>query len=191
VIELVTKRVPDKFGHDPMRDIQVLSPMHRGALGVANLNEALQAALNPGGKPTTRKNFREGDRVIQLRNNYELDVFNGDMGRVTSINEETASVHVDFDGRPVLYGFDDLDELALAYAITVHKSQGSEYPAVVLPLIPQHFMLLQRNVLYTAVTRARRLAVIVGDPKALRRAIGNTTVTRRHTRLAERLRNEQ
>ena len=190
VIEVVTKRMPDRFGLDPMRDIQVLSPMHRGALGVANLNEALQAVLNPTGPTTTRKNFREGDRVIQLRNNYELDVFNGDMGRVTSIDEDTSTVRVEFDERPVAYGFDELDELTLAYAITVHKSQGSEYPAVVLPLIPQHFMLLQRNVLYTAVTRAKRLVVIVGDPKALRRAIANTTVTRRNTRLAERLRNE-
>ncbi len=190
VIEVVTKRMPDRFGLDPMRDIQVLSPMHRGALGVANLNESLQAALNPDGRAASRKNFREGDRVIQLRNNYELDVFNGDMGRVSDIDEESSTVRVEFDGRPVAYGFDELDELGLAYAITVHKSQGSEYPAVILPMIPQHFMLLQRNVFYTAATRAKKLVVIVGDPKALRRAIGNTTVTRRHTRLAERLRNE-
>ncbi len=189
VVELVAKRMPARFGLDPMRDIQVLSPMHRGALGVASLNEALQAALNPNGRPAPRRNFREGDRVIQLRNNYELDVFNGDMGCVAGIDEDTSTLRVDFDGRPVAYSFDELDELALAYAITVHKSQGSEYAAVILPMVPQHFMLLQRNVFYTAVTRAKRLVVIVGDPKAMRRAIGNTTVTRRHTRLAERLKN--
>lgn len=189
VVDLVTTRMPARFGLDPMRDIQVLSPMHRGALGVANLNEALQAALNPNGRPSPRRNFREGDRVIQLRNNYELDVFNGDMGRVSAIDEDTSTVRIDFDGRPVAYSFDEMDELALAYAITVHKSQGSEYPAVILPMVPQHFMLLQRNVFYTAVTRAKKLVVIVGDPKSMRRAIGNTAVTRRHTRLAERLKN--
>ena len=173
-----------------MRDIQVLSPMHRGPVGVANLNQALQAALNAQGAAISRRGFRIGDRVIQQRNNYDLDVFNGDMGRVEAVDEEAQTLRVDFDGRPVLYAFDQIDDLNLAYAITVHKSQGSEYPAVVMPLVSQHFMLLQRNVLYTGVTRAKKLVVIVGDPKALRRALHNTEVTRRHTRLAERLRNE-
>jgi exodeoxyribonuclease V alpha subunit len=190
VVELVTARIPRKFGMDPMRDVQVLSPMHRGPVGVANLNQALQAALNPRGAVTSRRGFRIGDRVIQQRNNYDLDVFNGDMGRIEAVDEDAQSLTVVFDGRPVIYGFDELDDLSLAYAITVHKSQGSEYPAVVIPLVSQHYMLLQRNVLYTGVTRAKKLVVLVGDPKALRRALHNTEVTRRHTRLAERLRNE-
>ncbi len=190
VVELVTSRIPRKFGLDPMRDIQVLSPMHRGPVGVANINQALQAALNTQGAVTARRGFRIGDRVIQQRNNYDLDVFNGDMGRIESVDDDAQTYTIVFDGRPVIYGYEELDDLTLAYAITVHKSQGSEYPAVVMPLVSQHFMLLQRNVLYTGVTRAKKLVVLVGDPKALRRALHNTDVTRRHTRLAERLRNE-
>ncbi len=124
-----------------------------------------------------------------MRNNYELDVYNGDVGVVADIDEETTTMTVQFDERPVAYASDELDNLGLAYAITVHKSQGSEYPAVVLPLVAQHYLLLQRNVLYTAVTRAKKLVVIVGDPKALHQALRNTDVSRRHTRLAERLRN--
>jgi len=190
VAEIVTTRIPRKFGLDPLRDVQVLSPMHRGPAGVANLNQVLQGALNANGRPAPRRNFRLGDRVIQQRNNYDLDVFNGDMGRVEAVDEDAQTLTVVFDGRPVLYGFDETDDLTLAYAITVHKAQGSEYPAVVMPLVPQHFMLLQRNVLYTGVTRAKKIVVLVGDPKALHRALRNTDVTRRHTRLAERLRNE-
>jgi len=190
LVELVTSRIPKKFGLDPMRDIQVLSPMHRGPVGVANINQALQAALNTQGAVTARRGFRIGDRVIQQRNNYDLDVFNGDMGRIESVDDDAQTYTIMFDGRPVIYGYEELDDLTLAYAITVHKSQGSEYPAVVMPLVAQHFMLLQRNVLYTGVTRAKKLVVLVGDPKALRRALHNTDVTRRHTRLAERLRNE-
>lgn len=189
ILELVARRMPARFGLDPLRDIQVMSPMHRGPLGVAKLNEALQHALNPEGAPAPRRNFRLGDKVIQLRNNYELDVYNGDVGVVSNVDEEASTLVVQFDERPVAYGFDELDNLGLAYAITVHKSQGSEYPAVVLPLVAQHYLLLQRNVLYTAVTRAKRLVVIVGDPKALRQALRNTDVTRRYTRLAERLQN--
>ncbi len=190
IAEIVTTRIPRKWGLDPLRDVQVLSPMHRGPAGVANLNQVLQGVLNEKGRPAPRRNFRLGDRVIQQRNNYDLDVFNGDMGRVDAIDEEAQTLTVVFDNRPVLYGFDETDDLSLAYAITVHKAQGSEYSAVVMPLVPQHFMLLQRNVLYTGVTRAKKLVVLVGDPKALRRALHNTDVTRRHTRLAERLRNE-
>ncbi len=189
VLELVTARIPGKFGFDPFRQLQVMAPMHRGPLGVANLNERLQHALNAEGRPASRRNFRVGDKVIQLRNNYELDVYNGDVGVVADIDEETTTMTVQFDERPVAYASDELDNLGLAYAITVHKSQGSEYPAVVLPLVAQHYLLLQRNVLYTAVTRAKKLVVIVGDPKALHQALRNTDVSRRHTRLAERLRN--
>ncbi|MDQ1256581.1 MAG: exodeoxyribonuclease alpha subunit [Candidatus Hydrogenedentes bacterium] len=190
VIELVTDRIPKKFGFDPVKDIQVLAPMHRGATGVTRLNEALQAALNPDGEPVPRKNFRKNDKVMQMRNNYELDVYNGDAGIVRLVDEETKEIEVVFDDRVVLYGFDNLDDLALAYATTVHKAQGSEYPAIVLPLLPQDYLMLQRNLLYTAVTRGKQIVVIVGDPRAVGRAVHNDKIARRNTRLAERLRNE-
>ena len=190
VLELVTTRIPRKFRLDPKRDIQVLTPMHRTETGVIRLNETLQAALNPDGEPVPRKAFRLGDKVMQLRNNYELDVYNGDVGVVSLVDEEAKEMQVQFDDRVVLYGFDDLDDLTLAYAATVHKSQGSEYPAVVLALMPQHYLLLQRNMLYTAITRGEKLVVIVGDPKAVAMAVRNNQVTRRHTRLAERLSNK-
>lgn len=189
VLDLVSTRIPRKFELDPMRGIQVLTPMHRGDAGVVRLNETLQQAINPSGMACSRKGFRVGDKVMQLRNNYELDVYNGDVGQVTVVDEETKEVQVQFDDRGVLYTFDELDELTLAYAATVHKSQGSEYPAVVLVLLPQHFLLLQRNVLYTAVTRGKKLVIIVGDPKAIRMAVGNSKIAQRHTLLAERLRN--
>jgi exodeoxyribonuclease V alpha subunit len=174
---------------DPIRDIQVLAPMHRGNTGVARVNEAVQQALNPHGELIPRRTFRKGDKVMQLRNNYELDVYNGDVGIVNVVDADAREVEIKFDDRSVLYSFDDLDELTLAYAITVHKSQGSEYPAVVVLLLPQHYMLLQRNVLYTAITRGRRLVIIVGDQKAVGMAIANTSVAARNTRLADRLRN--
>ncbi|MCX5772372.1 MAG: ATP-dependent RecD-like DNA helicase [Candidatus Hydrogenedentes bacterium] len=188
VVELVSSRIPKKFGLNPMRDIQVLAPMHRGEAGVTSLNEALQQALNPNGEPLPRKSFRLGDKVMQLRNNYELDVYNGDIGTITRADEETKTLEIRFDERPVLYPFDDLDDLTLAYAATVHKSQGSEYPAVVIPLLTQHFLLLQRNVLYTAITRAAKIVTLVGDEKAIAIAVKNNRVTQRMTRLAERLR---
>ncbi len=187
VVELVTGRMPAKWGFDPLRDIQVLAPMHRGDAGVSRLNEALQQALNPNGIPVPRRNFRVGDKVMQLRNNYELDVFNGDVGVVRLVDEEMGEVQVNYDDAAVLYPFDQLDELALAYAMTVHKSQGSEYPAVAIPLLTQHYLMLQRNVLYTAVTRASKVVVLVGDPRALRIAVHNTKVAQRFTRLADRL----
>lgn len=189
VLELVTDRIPKKFGLDPMRDIQVLAPMHRGDTGVANLNQALQEALNANGEPVPGRNFRLGDKVIQLKNNYDLDVYNGDVGVVTLVETEAKELHIQFDDRVVLYAFDELDNLGLAYAITVHKSQGSEYPAVVLPLVSQHFLLLQRNVLYTAITRGKKLVILVGQPKALHMAIRNTDVAKRNARLSDRLRN--
>jgi exodeoxyribonuclease V alpha subunit len=188
VLELVTQRIPDKFELDPMKDIQVLAPMHRGSVGVSSLNSRLQDALNPSGQPIPRRNFRVGDKVIQVRNNYDLDVFNGDMGIIRGVNVEEQEVRVEYEGRGlVAYDFNDLDNLSLSYAITIHKSQGSEYPALVMPLVWEHYVMLQRNVLYTGITRAKRLVVLVGDPKAMKRALKNTDSTRRNTRLAERL----
>ncbi len=189
ILELVAQRVPRKFGLDPLREIQVLTPMHRGAIGVTTLNERLQEALNPNGAPLPRRGFRIGDKVIQTRNNYELDVFNGDTGIIRSHDEELQEIEVAFPDRAVRYPYDDVDQLSLAYAITIHKAQGSEYPAVIVPLTMGHYMLLQRNVLYTALTRAKRIVVFVGERRALGRAVGNTETTRRNTRLAERLRN--
>ena len=190
VVELVTKRIPGKFGMDPLRDIQVLAPMRRGEAGVTRLNQALQASLNPNGAPVPRKDFRCGDKVMQLRNNYDLDVYNGDVGVITLVDTEAGELEVHFDDdRRVLYALDDVDDLGLAYAATVHKSQGSEYPAVVLPFLPQHYIMLQRNLLYTAVTRGKKLVIIVGNAKAVGMAVRNCKIARRNTRLAERLRN--
>ncbi len=189
ILELVTRRIPSKFNLDPMHDIQVLSPMRRGSGGVNQLNERLRAALNPQGVPMARRNFGRGDKVMQTRNNYDLDVYNGDTGIVTLVAEEASELEVTFeDGRVVLYSVEQADELELAYAATVHKSQGSEYPAVVLAFLPQHYMMLQRNLLYTAITRGKRLVVIVGSEKAIGMAIHNTKIVTRNTRLTERLR---
>ncbi len=190
VCELVTRRIPQKFGLDPMTDVQVLTPMRRNQLGAENLNAVLQAALNPDGPTLMRGGvaFRPRDRVMQLRNNYDKDVFNGDIGFVKAVDPEARVAQVEFDGRVVSYDTEELDELVLAYACSIHKSQGSEYPAVVILLATQHFKLLQRNLLYTAVTRGRKLVCIVGSSKAVAIAIGNNTVRERRTTLAERLR---
>ena len=185
VVRVVTERIPARFGLDPMRDVQVLSPMRRGELGTIELGRALQEALNPRGKPAGR--FRAGDKVIQLRNDYDRDVYNGDVGFVLEADGE-GGLAVEIDGRSIAYDADDLGNLDLAYAMTVHRSQGSEYAAVVLPLHTQHFMMLQRNLLYTAVTRAKRLCVIVGSPRALAMAVRNAETKARRTRLAFRLR---
>ena len=190
-VELVQTRIPRKFGI-PSEDIQVLSPMHRGVVGVGSLNEALQAALNPqrGDQPQRflgSRVYRAGDRVMQLRNNYDKEVYNGDMGTITALDAVEQEVTVTFDGRAVCYNFIELDELTHAWAVSVHKSQGSEYPAVVIPLLTSHYMMLQRNLLYTAITRARRLVVLVGQTKALAMAVRNNQVAARYTGLAERL----
>ncbi len=187
---LVAERLPRSFSFDPKREIQILTPMRRGLLGAANVNAELQAMLNPHGVGVTRggRLLRTGDRVMQTRNNYDLEVFNGDIGHVVSIDFENDRAVVDFDGRQVGYDFLELDELTLAYACSIHKSQGSEYPCVVIPLHTQHFKLLQRNLLYTAITRGRRLVIIVGSAKALDIAVRTETSTRRATLLAERLR---
>ena len=190
VRDLVTTRIPRRFGLDPRQDIQVLTPMRKGVLGAANLNKELQALLNPGGPSLGRGGIelRAGDRVIQMRNNYAQGVFNGDVGAVTEVNESARTATVSYDERSVLYEAADLDQLSLAYACSIHKSQGSEFPAVVIVLHTQHYVLLKRALLYTAVTRARKLAVIVGSRRALAIAVKNVGTTERCTRLAARLR---
>ncbi|MDX1630728.1 MAG: ATP-dependent RecD-like DNA helicase [Thermoanaerobaculia bacterium] len=187
--ELVGERIPEGFGLEPKADIQVLAPMRRGALGIENLNRELQSLLNPDGTPvgSGAGTLRVGDRVMQLRNNYTLEVFNGDLGVVESLDREEGEVAVRIDDRLVRYDVRDLDELDLSYACSIHKSQGSEYPCVVLVLHPQHYVMLQRNLLYTGLTRGRRLVVLVGDSRAVTRAVRNDTQQRRYTGLRERL----
>ncbi|MHB8882673.1 MAG: SF1B family DNA helicase RecD2 [Thermodesulfovibrionales bacterium] len=189
VVSFCAARIPQKFGYHPVRDIQVLSPMHRGIIGAANLNIELQRCLNPSTDLLIRggRTLKTGDKVMQIRNNYDKDVFNGDIGTVLSIDREDQHIRVDFDGRPVTYEFAELDEIVLAYAISVHKSQGSEYPVVVMPLLTQHYMMLQKNLLYTAITRGKKLVIIVGTKKALGIAIRNNKPQMRHTGLRERL----
>jgi exodeoxyribonuclease V alpha subunit len=187
--ELVCNRIPARFGLQPMGDIQVLSPMHKGVMGTENLNQELQKALNPTQEGLDRgdRQFRVYDRVMQVRNNYEKEVFNGDIGLIRSISPEAREVVVEYDGRPVTYDYLELNEIVLAYAISVHKSQGSEYPAVVLAVFPQHYPLLQRNLIYTAVTRAKQLVVVVGSKRALAMGIRNDKILRRYTSLSQRL----
>jgi exodeoxyribonuclease V alpha subunit len=187
---LVTERIPRGFGLDPIDDVQVLTPMHKGPLGAAALNAALQARLAPAGASVTRgaRTFRVGDKVMQTRNDYDRDVWNGDLGRITTIDDAERRVVVRIDGRDVVYDEDDLDDLVLAYATTVHKSQGSEYPCVVVPVHTQHFVMLRRNLLYTAVTRGKRLVILVGTRRALEIAVRTGDDGARWSRLAERLR---
>jgi exodeoxyribonuclease V alpha subunit len=189
ILELTKERIPKRFGLDPVDDIQVLTPMHKGVVGAGNLNTELQKSLNPSQVEITRgnRNFRVNDKVMQIRNNYDKEVFNGDIGRIVGIRPDENEITVLFDGRNVAYEYYEMDELVLAYAVSVHKSQGSEYPAVVLPVLPQHYILLQRNLIYTAVTRGRNLVVIVGTLKALAMGIQNDKTQRRFTYLRHRL----
>ena len=186
LLQAVCERIPARFGLDPMRDVQVLCPMIRGVLGARSLNAELQKRLNPGREPRLERygwTFSPGDRVMQVENDYDKDVYNGDLGFIRSIDPSLSHLTVDFDGRPVDYDVSDLDQLALAYATTIHKSQGSEYPAVVIPVSTQHYAMLQRNLLYTAVTRGRRLVVLVGQRKALGIAVSDRRLRRRWTML--------
>jgi exodeoxyribonuclease V alpha subunit len=188
--KLVVERIPQRFGLDPWRDIQVLTPMHRGAAGTLALNQLLQRSLNPGQTGIEHKQevFMLGDKVMQIKNDYEKEAFNGDLGRIVELDVDGVRLAVDFDGRVVRYVGRELDALRLAYATSIHKSQGSEYPAVVIPLSTSHFPMLSRNLLYTAVTRAKRLCVLIADPRALRVALDEQRRERRSTGLAERLR---
>lgn len=192
LVDIVQRRLPQKFRFDPFDDIQVLSPMYNGATGVSNLNTKLQTALNP---PSKRKGerkqgnrvFRVGDKVMQIVNNYDKNVFNGDIGRITQLDSVQQTMTVNIDGMPVVYDFLELDELVHAFAISVHKAQGSEYPCVVIPVTTQHYLMLQRNLLYTAITRAKKMCVLVGTRKAIRIAINNNKTAQRHTALDQRL----
>ncbi|HUP25696.1 MAG TPA: ATP-dependent RecD-like DNA helicase [Thermoanaerobaculia bacterium] len=193
LLEIAARRLPRRFGLDPLRDVQVLSPMNRGSLGARTLNLELQGLLNPPDPDRAEVQrfgwtFRVGDRVMQTENDYDKDVFNGDLGVVREVAADTQEVAVDFDGRRVVYRFGELDQLALAYAMSVHKSQGSEYPAVVVPLALQHYLMLQRHLLYTAVTRAKRVVVLVGQRRALQIAVKSRPMARRWSRLRELLR---
>jgi len=192
ILDLVKTRIPKRLGCDPVQDIQVLCPMNRGTLGTRQMNALLQETLNPRrpDEPVVESfgsQFRLRDKIIQTRNNYDKEVFNGDIGRITAINPDEREVTIGFDGREVVYDFGELDEISPAYAITIHKSQGSEFPAVVLPLTMQHYLLLQRNLIYTGLTRGKRFVVIVGEKKALSLAIRNGQAAQRFSALSERL----
>ncbi|MBP5319706.1 MAG: ATP-dependent RecD-like DNA helicase [Kiritimatiellae bacterium] len=189
-VDAMTNRIPKKFHFDPLQDVQVLTPMRKNLLGTENLNEIIQKTLNPTGpslvRGTTR--FRANDRVMQLRNNYDKEVYNGDIGFIKSVDEEDRSMVVLFDGKPVVYNQNELDELVLAYACSIHKSQGSEYPAVIVLMHTQHYKLLQRNLLYTAITRGKKLVMVIGSTKAVYIAVKANQVRERRTTLSERLR---
>ncbi len=189
IIDLVQKRIPGTFGFDPVNDIQVLTPMHNGIAGASNLNQELQKILNPNTVSIQRgtREFKISDKIMQIRNNYDKHTYNGDIGRILDINFADQEVLFSFDGRQVAYDFSSLDEIVHAYAISIHKSQGSEYPAVIIPVVTQHYILLQRNLIYTAVTRGKKLVVLVGTKKALAMAINTVKSSRRHTRLCHRI----
>jgi exodeoxyribonuclease V alpha subunit len=189
VVEIVQNRIPRRFGFDAIRDVQVLCPMNRGALGARSLNVALQAALNPpSGQPSVERfgyTYRPGDKVMQIENDYDKEAFNGDIGFVKSIDPEAQEVVINFEGRDIVYDFGELDEVALAYATTIHKSQGSEYPAVVMPVTMNHYMMLRRNLIYTGITRGKKLVVVVGQRKALGIAVRSSGDQHRWSKLRE------
>jgi exodeoxyribonuclease V alpha subunit len=189
VIDIVKVRIPQRFGFRSFEDIQVLTPMNRGVVGTARLNEALQDALNPNGFELMRggRKYRIGDKVMQIRNNYEKEIYNGDIGIISAIEAEAQTVNVNMDGRGIEYDYTELDELTLAYAVSIHKSQGSEYPVVVIPVMTQHYVMLQRNLLYTGVTRGKKLVVLVGTRKAIGIAVKNNKISKRNTWLYARL----
>ena len=191
IVELVKTRIPKRFGLNPIRDIQVLCPMNRGGVGARSLNIALQAALNPAGDRKVERfgwTFAPGDKVMQIENDYDKEVYNGDIGYIDAVDPNVGEIGASFYGRSVTYGFGELDMLVPAYAATIHKSQGSEYPAVVIPVMTQHYAMLQRNLLYTGVTRGKRLVVLVGQKNAVAIAVRNVSGRRRWSKLGEWLR---
>jgi exodeoxyribonuclease V alpha subunit len=188
IIELVKTRIPKRFGLDPIRDIQVLCPMNRGGMGARTLNIELQAALNPAGERKVERfgwTFAPGDKVMQIENDYDKEVYNGDIGYIEDVDPDDGELTANFDGCTISYRFGELDTLVLAYAATIHKSQGSEYPAVVIPVMTQHYAMLQRNLLYTGVTRGKKLVVLVGQKKAVVIAVRNVSGRRRWSKLSE------
>ena len=189
ILTLCSERIPKHFEFHPIRDIQVLTPMHKGVIGAINLNIELQKRLNPDQQGITHgsRAFKLHDKVMQIVNNYDKEVFNGDIGWVSRIDQEDRELTIDFDGRLIAYEYSDLDEIVLAYVISVHKSQGSEYPVVILPVTTQHYLLLQRNLIYTGITRTKKLVVLIGTKKALAIAIKNNKPQLRFTLLSERL----
>ncbi|GHT95089.1 ATP-dependent RecD-like DNA helicase [Alphaproteobacteria bacterium] len=189
ILLMVQERIPKKFGYDPINDIQVLTPMNRGIVGTAKINESLQEAINPDGFEIIRggRRYREGDKIMQIRNNYDKNVFNGDIGFISNIDPEEQSVTAVIDGKDVVYDYSELDELVLAYAVSIHKSQGSEYPVVVMPLVMSHYIMLQRNLLYTGITRGKELVIVIGSKKAMSISINNNKTMKRNTWLKERL----
>lgn len=189
IVSLCKEHIPKHFGYHPLKDVQVLTPMHRGVVGVGTLNIRLQEVLNTNRSKIVKgyKTFKINDKVMQMVNNYDKEVYNGDIGQVVAINQEDHELIVDYDGKKIVYSYYDLDELVLAYAISIHKSQGSEYKAVVMPVMMQHYMLLQRNLIYTGITRGKNLVVLIGSKKALAMAVRNNKPQNRFTRLRERL----
>jgi exodeoxyribonuclease V alpha subunit len=188
ILELVKTRIPRRFRLDPLRDIQVLCPMNRGGVGARSLNIELQAALNPAGEAKVERFgwvFAPGDKVMQIENDYDKEVYNGDIGYVVNVAPDNEELIASFDGRTVVYGFGELDTLVPAYAVTIHKSQGSEYPAVIIPVLTQHYPMLQRNLLYTGITRGKRLVVLVGQKSAVAIAVRNASERRRWSKLRE------
>src|SRR5262249_12055163 len=191
IVELVKTRIPNRFGLDPIRDVQVLCPMNRGGVGARSLNIELQSTMNPAGERKVERfgwTFAAGDKVMQVENDYDKEVYNGDIGYIEDVDPDDGELAVSFDGRTVTYGFGELDTLVPAYAATIHKSQGSEYPAVVIPVMTQHYAMLQRNLLYTGVTRGKKLVVLVGQKKAVAIAVRNVSGRRRWAKLNEWLR---
>jgi len=187
--KLVKQSIPKKFHFNPLEEIQILTPMQKGELGARNLNQVFQQLLNPRGDEVERFGYvyRTGDKVMQTENDYDKDVYNGDMGRIVKIDSELSEMTVDFDGRKVMYDFRELDELVLSYAITIHKSQGSEYPCIIIPMHTQHYVLLQRSLIYTALTRAKKLVIVLGTKKALQLAVSRAESRQRTTTLSERI----
>jgi exodeoxyribonuclease V alpha subunit len=185
---LIKERIPKKFGFDPINDIQVLSPMQQGGSGAYSFNIELQKALNPPNEHTIEKygwKFSAGDKVMQTENNYDKEVYNGDLGIIKAINQLDQEVVITFDEKDIKYDYTDLDQINLAYAITIHKSQGSEYPVVIIPVLMQHYTMLKRNLIYTAVTRGKKLVIIIGEIKALSLALKENRIKKRYSKLKE------